>query len=94
MKSEKISAWTIAVTNIAIVIGLIFVGLEFRANTQTLEIERLDNYTQGMWENNALVASDGELASIIVKGVTAPESLSRGRILFGLKPIYLPSVAS
>jgi hypothetical protein len=80
MNSEQLSKWTAIITNIAVVIGLIFVGLEFRNNTNTLEIERLDNYTEGMRNNSLMLAKNGELARIFIMVNSDPEALSADEI--------------
>ena len=82
MDNDQLAKWTAIVTNIAVVIGLIFVGLEFRNNTKTLEIERLDHYAEGMRNNSLMLAKSGELANIFLKahkepGALTPEELFR-----------------
>jgi hypothetical protein len=76
MNNDQLAKWTAIVTNIAVVIGLIFVGLEFRNNTNTLEIERLDHYAEGMRNNSLMLAKNGELASIFMKAHNEPDALT------------------
>jgi hypothetical protein len=63
-------------TNIAIVLGLVFVGLEFRANTRSDEAERIDSFMSG-WNDVyiSLIQSD-KSSEIYYRGFADPESLT------------------
>jgi hypothetical protein len=75
MNSEMLTRWTAILTNIAVLIGLLFVGLEFRNNTRALEAERIDSLTQGMSEINNVILGDTEFAEIFYQSFKNPESL-------------------
>ncbi len=51
MNSDLLTRWTAIITNIALVIGLAFVGLEFRNNTRAIEAERIDSFIEGVADN-------------------------------------------
>jgi len=76
MNSDFLTRWTAIVTNIAVVIGLIFVGLEFRSNTRAIEAERIDSFIEGNAEINSLIVESEGLAELVFKARTAPDSLT------------------
>jgi hypothetical protein len=76
MNSDLITRWTAIVTNIAVVIGLVFVGLEFSNNSRSIEAERIDSFTQGVAEIQAMWLGSNDLSEIIYKAYADPDSLS------------------
>ena len=76
MNSDLLSKWTAIITNIAVVIGLAFVGLEFRNNTKALEAERIDSFVQGISDINSLTLENGGLTEILYQAYADPESLA------------------
>jgi hypothetical protein len=76
MNSDLLTRWTAIITNIAIVIGLVFVGLEFRNNTKTVEAERLDTMMQASFGVESLTLENADLAEIIYRASKDPDSLS------------------
>lgn len=76
MTNERITKWTTIVTNVAVVIGLLFVGLEFRNSTRSAESERIDSLTQGSIDINRVYVEDEKLSDIMLRSYTDPGSLS------------------
>lgn len=76
MNSDLLTKWTAILTNIAVVIGLAFVGLEFRNNTRAVEAERIDSFIQGSHDITALTIENGDLAEILYQAHANPSSLS------------------
>ena len=76
MNSDLITRWTAIITNIAVVVGLVFVGLEFRNNSRSIEAERIDSFTQGVAEIQSMWLGSNELSEIIYQAYADPESLS------------------
>jgi hypothetical protein len=76
MNSELLTRWTAIITNIAIVVGLVFVGLEFRNTTQATEAERIDSILEGSADVRSLIVENEGLAELIYLAYEDPESLS------------------
>jgi hypothetical protein len=80
MNSDLITRWTAIMTNIALVIGLVFVGLEFRNNSLAVEAERVDGFVGGIGEvTTTMVESEG-LSELLYQSYADPESLSGARL--------------
>jgi hypothetical protein len=73
MNSELLTKWTAIATNIFVVIGLVFVGLEFRNNTRAFEAERIDSFVQGISEINSVVLDNQDLAEILYQVYENPD---------------------
>jgi hypothetical protein len=76
MNSDIWTKWTTIFTNTALVLGLIFVGLEFRSNTQAIAAERVDSFVQGTLDIILVSVQSHELTEIIYRSHSDPESLS------------------
>ncbi len=76
MNSDLLTKWTAIVTNLAVVIGLAFVGLEFRNTTRAVEAERIDNFIAGNAEINSLIVENENLAALLFKAHATPGSLT------------------
>jgi hypothetical protein len=76
MSSDRISRWTAILTNIAVVIGLVFVGLEFRSNTRSIEAERIDSFMSGWNDVYAALLQSDRSSEIYHRGYADPESLT------------------
>jgi len=76
MDSDLLAKWSATITNIAIVIGLVFVGLEFRNTTKAIEADRVDSITQAIMESNQLLLQTEGLAEILYKAYASPEELT------------------
>ena len=60
----------------AILVGLIFVGLELRQNTAAMQAATIQGLADSSQEHLLLLASDPELLEIQQKAVTDPDQLS------------------
>ena len=76
MNSDQIVKWTAIFTNIAIVIGLVFVGLEFRNNTKATIAERVDNLAAANAELTIMLMQEDGIAEIQYRAHRDPDSLT------------------
>ena len=76
MNSDLLTRWTAIITNIAVVIGLAFVGLEFRNNSRSIEAERVDNITQAIIASNTLLLQTEGLSDLLFEAYASPEELT------------------
>jgi hypothetical protein len=60
----------------AVLIGLIFVGIEIRQNTAAIQAATMQGLTDASQEYMLLLGSDAELAEIVRKGRNAPDQLN------------------
>lgn len=75
MNSDLLARWTAIITNIAVVTGLLFVGLEFRNNTRAVEAERVDSFIQGSADLEALLIENPDFARLLYESHANPDSL-------------------
>ena len=76
MSNDLLTRWTAIITNAAIVVGLVFVGLEFRSTTKAVEAERIDSFIAGNAEINSLLLQNEDLSELIYKAHANPDSLT------------------
>ena len=76
MKFDRLKPILELVGSGAVLIGLIFVGLELRQNTAAVQAASLQNQTDASTDFLTLVASDADLARIWVEGQNNPGSLN------------------
>jgi hypothetical protein len=76
MNNDLLARWTAITTNIAVVIGLVFVGLEFQNNSRLIEAERIEGYSNRVAEIQALWVGKDNLADILYKSHAKPDELS------------------
>ena len=76
MNRENLNLWFSFITNIAVLVGLIFVGYEIRQNTAQLRAESSQSITESVNALNAGLYSDGELADLLIRGTENLESLN------------------
>ncbi len=60
----------------AVLLGLIFVGLELRQNTAAMSAQAVFQLNDSANESHRLMAQDSELAELVHEGHEDPESLS------------------
>ena len=60
----------------AVLIGIVFVGIEIRQNTAAIQAATMQGLTDASQEYMLLLGSDGELAEIVRKGRNAPDQLN------------------
>lgn len=77
MNADKLRGVLELIGSGAVLLGLIFVGLELRQNTAAVEAASLQSQTDASTEFLTLVASDGELARIWIE---APRDPGAGRV--------------
>ena len=63
---------------IAVLVGLIFVGLELRQNTEAVQADTLQSITEQSQDYLLLLASDGEINAIWRQGVADLSELDEG----------------
>ena len=76
MQAEKLRGVLDLAGGLAVLIGLIFVGLELRQNTEAVEAASLQNQTDASIDFLLLIASDDELARIWLDATKNPDQLS------------------
>lgn len=76
MKSKNLRGLLDLAGAAAVLIGLVFVGLELRQNTEAVEAASLQNQTDASTEFLLLIASDVELARIWLESSKDPNQLS------------------
>ena len=67
------------VGGVAVLIGLVFVGLELRQNTSAVQAATLQSITEQSQEYLLLLASDAEINEIWRQGVAKPDELDEGQ---------------
>ena len=80
MNSDLLTRWTTIITNIAVLIGLIFVGLEFRNNSKAIEAERIDSFIEGVSEHSISILENDELSRIMWQIYADPDSITGARL--------------
>ncbi len=78
MKISKLNPVLEFVGGIAVLIGLIFVGLELRQNTEAVQASTLQSLTDQSQTYLLMMASDGELNDIWRRGVADVSQLDEG----------------
>ena len=61
---------------LAVVVSLIYVGLQVKQNTHVVRLNTVHNIAEGQREVNALMAANGDLCDVIFKGLQDAESVS------------------
>jgi hypothetical protein len=75
MNSDLLTRWTAIITNVAVLAGLVFVGLEFRNNTRAIEAERIERLVEGIAEVNSHNLGNREFAELLYRAYQDPGSL-------------------
>ncbi len=76
---------------VAIVVSLVYVAVQIRQNTRTTRLATGQNISRDLREANAIVASDANMAEILLKGVENEVELTRAerlRLYFYLNLAY------
>lgn len=76
MNKFTLGNWTAIITNVAVVVGLVSVGLEFRDNARALEAERIDSFVQAIGDLNSAMIDNEELSEILYQAYADPDSLT------------------
>ena len=76
MASDQINRWLTFASNIAVLIGLVFVGFEVRNSSRAVTAESANAVADGFNQFNYLVASDADIARIEYLAFRAPDKLT------------------
>lgn len=77
MKSEsRLNQWITIGANVAVLIGLIFVGLEVRNSRAAAEAQAADGIADGFLQLNLISITDSTAAQVWNRGLFEPDSLS------------------
>lgn len=76
MESDRASHWLMIASNIGVLVGLIFVGLEVRNSSYSVIAQSANSITSGYNEFNYVVAADPELSRIVYLGIRDPDRLT------------------
>ena len=76
MQTERLRGFLDLAGGLAVLVGLIFVGLELSQNTAAVEAASLQNQTDASTDYLLLIASDEELARIWLEAESDPGQLS------------------
>ena len=76
MDIDRVGGWLNLTANIAVLTGLIFLGVEVRHAGNSVEMQMQDSLTDGFNELAIELATDPELARIYVIGLNNPERLT------------------
>ena len=72
-KPSKMNERLTLIANIAVVIGIVFLALEMRQNTDMMRAQIRDSLTERVNDTNMLLASSPELAAVMANIVAASE---------------------
>ena len=86
---EKTYYFAEIIAAIAVVISLIYVGLQVQQNTKAVRISSLQNATQELRELYIHWGRDAEMADIIARGVEDFENLSRAEKIMYYSSLHL-----
>ena len=75
MDSERANRWITIASNFAVLVGLIFVGIEVRNSSKSVTAQSA-NAISGHNEFNYVVASNTELSRIVYLGLRDPDELT------------------
>ena len=76
MDSEKLKSWFGIITNIGVLIGLVFLGIEINQSTRATEAAASDSVVDGFNALNMSVISDPQVARSFIVGLHSPDALS------------------
>ena len=76
MNSEKLNTYLTVGANLAVLIGLVFVGIELRNSNASIAAQTNYSITEGFNSINMALAGDPELMRINVVGDQEPEKLT------------------
>ena len=79
MSKLKLSEWaSIAeiTASFAVILSLVYVGIELRHNTQALQHDSYQNVLDRMSNEQAILAANEDLLQIVMRAEESPESLS------------------
>lgn len=75
IRSDKIKLLVESSGAVAVLLGLLFVGLELRQNTEAVEAATFQSLTDASNDFIMAIAGDGELSDIYFRGLSDPNKL-------------------
>jgi hypothetical protein len=91
MDIESFTAVAELIGAIAIIVTLVYLAIEIRQNTATVNTARYDTITAGFNEINCIIISDPELPPLFNRGMLDPSSLTddeKARMAFIFRTYY------
>ena len=76
MESDRVNRWLMFASNIGVLIGLIFVGVEVRNSGNAVTAQAATAISEGYNHFNYLVATDPDVARLLYLGAGAPDKLT------------------
>ena len=76
MDSEELKSWFGIVTNVGVLIGLVFLGIEIRHASDMGQAQMADASVAGHNALNLAIMSDPQVARMFIVGLHEPENLS------------------
>ena len=76
MESDRVNRWLMIASNVGVLIGLIFVGVEVRNSGNAVTAQAATAISEGYNEFNYLVATDPDVARLLYLGTAAPDKLT------------------
>ena len=81
MNIESLAAWGEFLGGVAVVVGLIFVGIQVRISNQEARIAANDRYAKSMSDVGLLLASNPDLSEIFTRGISGIENLEEKELV-------------
>ncbi len=76
MESDRVNRWLMFASNVGVLIGLVFVGVEVRNSGNAVTAQVATAISEGYNDFNYLVATDPDVARLLYLGVGAPDKLT------------------
>lgn len=76
MNSEKLNSWFGIITNVAVLVGIVFLGIEIRHASDMGQAQMADAGVAGHNALNLAIISDPQVARMFIVGLYEPEKLS------------------
>ncbi len=101
MNTSKLSDWVTIATNIGIILSLVFLGLQYRQNTELLAVERSTTRSNSQNQVLEIVIQDPSLIELMGKDPSTLTQVESDRLLvlgvlnlLNMERIYTLAVAS
>ena len=76
MSETRMSRWLAVGANLAVLLGLVFVGIEVRNSRASAEAQSADGYADGFLQINLTIVGDSAVARMWDQGHRDPEELT------------------
>lgn len=76
MDSVKLNSWFGVLTNLGVLVGIVFLAVEIRHASNTAQAQMADAAVAGHNEINLAIMSDPQVARVFVVGLYEPDNLS------------------